>query len=107
MWVASKISGAAGTLGAEANELRNWPLRFGFASEELRFVVVRLAYWMPPPPSPRAAYCALMACNLVALDKSPGVVPIGIGEMFCRDLAELVMRVARDQVKTVCGNMQL
>ena len=28
-WVASKISGAAGTLGAEVIELRNWLLRFG------------------------------------------------------------------------------
>ena len=34
MWVASKLSGAAGALGAEAMELRNWLLRFGCASEE-------------------------------------------------------------------------
>ena len=32
MWVASKISGAAGALGAEAMELRNWLLCFGCAS---------------------------------------------------------------------------
>ena len=53
MWVASKISGAAGALGSEAIELRNWLLCFGCASEELRFVVPSLAYWManPPPPS--------------------------------------------------------
>ena len=31
-WVASKISGAAGALGAEAIELHNWLLRFGCAS---------------------------------------------------------------------------
>ena len=31
-WVASKLSGAAGALGAEAMELRNWLLRFGCAS---------------------------------------------------------------------------
>ena len=34
MWVASKLSGAAGALGAEAMELRNWLLHFGCASEE-------------------------------------------------------------------------
>ena len=33
-WVESKLSGAAGALGAEAMELRNWLLRFGCASEE-------------------------------------------------------------------------
>ena len=32
-WVASKLSGAAGALGAEAIELRNWLLRFKCASE--------------------------------------------------------------------------
>ena len=43
MWVASKFSGAAGALGAEAIELRNWILCFGCASEEFRFVVVNLS----------------------------------------------------------------
>ena len=42
-WVASKVSGAAGALGAETIELRNWLLRFGCSSEELRVVVARLA----------------------------------------------------------------
>ena len=32
MWVASKLSGAAGALGAEAMELHNWLLHFGCAS---------------------------------------------------------------------------
>ena len=45
-WVASKLSVAAGALGAEAIELRNWLLRFGCASEDLRVVVASLAYWM-------------------------------------------------------------
>ena len=51
-WVASKLSGAAGALGAEAIELRNWLLRFGCASEELRSVVASLAYWMANSPLP-------------------------------------------------------
>ena len=48
-----------------------------------------------------------MACCLVALDKRPGVLLVGIGETLCRALAKLVMRVARDQAKTACGNLQL
>ena len=32
---------------------------------------------------------------------------MGIGETLCRALAKLVMREARDQVKTACGNLQL
>ena len=32
---------------------------------------------------------------------------MGIGETLCRALAKLVMRVAGDQAKAVCGNLQL
>ena len=58
-WVASKLFGTAGLLGAEAMELRNWLLRFGCASEEFRVVVASLADWMansPPPPGLHIAH---------------------------------------------------
>ena len=51
-WVTSNLSGAAGMLGAEAIDLRNWLLCFGCLSEELRVVVSRLADWMATPPPP-------------------------------------------------------
>ena len=105
-WVASKISGATGALGAEAIELQNWLLCFGCALEELRVVIARLSEWMTPL-LPWAAYCALMACILVALDKITGVRPVGTEETLFRALAQIVMRAAEDQVNMVCGNLQL
>ena len=48
-----------------------------------------------------------MARCLVALDKRPGVRPVGIGETLRRDLAKLVMRAAWDQAKTAYGNLEL
>ena len=45
-WVASKLSSAAGALGAEAMELCNWLPRFGCASEELRVAIASLTDWM-------------------------------------------------------------
>ena len=107
MWVASKLSGAAGALGAEAIKLRNWLLCFGCAYEELRVIVASLDDWMAYYYPPLAAYCALMACRLVALDKRPGVHPVGIGETLRRALAKIVMRLAGEQAKTACGNLQL
>ena len=79
MWVASKLSSAAGTLGAEAMELRNWLLR---SDVRLRSLESSLPAWQTGwlTPPPWAAYCALMACRLVALDKRPGVRPVGIGK---------------------------
>ena len=58
-------------------ELRNWLLCFGCLSEELRVVVTRLADWMANSSPPWSAYRALMAFHLVALDKRPGVLPVG------------------------------
>ena len=106
-WVASKLSGAVGVLGAEAIDLRNWLLRFGFLSEDLRVIVSRLADWMANFPPPRSTYCALMAFRLMALDKRPGFHPVGIEEMLRRSLARLLTRAAGDQAKTACGNLQL
>ena len=48
-----------------------------------------------------------MACSLVALDKRPGVRPVGIEETLCRAIAKLVMREVGYPVKTVCGSLQL
>ena len=56
---------------------------------------------------PWAAYCALMACRLVALDKIIGVRPVGIGETLRWALDKLVIRAAGYQAKTACGNLQL
>ena len=56
---------------------------------------------------PWAAYCALMACCLVVLDKILGVRPVGIKDTLCRALDKLVMRSDGDQAETACGNLQL
>ena len=79
-WVTSKLYDAAVVLGADAIELRNWLLCFRCASEELRFIVARLSDWVDNSSPPWAAYRSLMAFCLVALDKRPGVCPMGIGE---------------------------
>ena len=77
-WVASKISGAAGVIGAESINLRNWILCLGCASEEFIVVVADLAAWMANSSPPWDAYCDMMACRLVAMDTRPGVCPVGI-----------------------------
>ena len=106
-WVASKLSGAAGALGAEAVELRNWLLCLGCASEDIIVVVAILADWMDNSSPLWAAYRALIACRLVALDKRPRVRLVVIGETLRQALAKLVMRAVGDQAKTAYGNLQL
>ena len=106
-WVASKISGAAGALGAEDIELRNWILCFGCASEEFIVIITALEDWMANPHPPWDAYCALMECHYVALDNRPGMQAVGIGETLRRAIPKLVMRAEGDQAKTACVSLQL
>ena len=73
----------------------------------VRVLVAILANWMAYSPSPWTAYRALIARRLAALDKRPGMVPVGIGEMLRRSLAKLITREAGDQAKTACGNLQV
>ena len=75
--------------------------------KELGVVAARLGGWMANSYLPWAAYHALMACRMVALDKRPGVRPVGIGETLCQALAKLVTRAARDQTKMARGNIHM
>ena len=56
---------------------------------------------------PWAAYWALMSGRLIALDKSPGIIPVGIGETWRRLLAKCLLRVSGQEAKTACGTDQL
>ena len=94
-------------MGGEAIELHNWLLCFGCASEELRVIFTRLADWMAKFSPPWSAYCTLMVCHLVVLDRRSGVRPTGIGETLRRALAKIVMRASGGQAKIACGNIQL
>ena len=88
-------------------DLGNWLLHFGCELEYLRVVIARLDDWVANSSPPRSAYCALMACRLVVMDKRPGVCPMEIGETLRRALAKLAMRTDEYQVNTAFGNFQL
>ena len=48
-----------------------------------------------------------MSGRLIALDKSPGIRPVGIGETWRRLLAKCLLRVSGQEAKTACGTDQL
>ena len=48
----------------------------------------------------------LVACRLVALDKNPGVRPIGVGEVVRRIVMKAILRVIQRLVEEACGVLQ-
>ena len=49
----------------------------------------------------------LLACRLIALDKNPGVRPIGIGDTARRIIAKAILNIARPDVQDISGCLQL
>ena len=44
--------------------------------------------------------------GLVALNKNPGVRPIGVGEVLRRIVAKAILKVERQEVQEACGYIQ-
>jgi len=105
--VASKLSGGAGPGGTDAVTLQNWLLRYGVASERLRISLASLGAWLANGNPPWAAYRALRACRLVALDKQPGSRPVGIGEIYSRLFAKCVLQLVGLEATHACGSLNL
>jgi hypothetical protein len=104
---ARRLSGGAGLGGTDAHALQQWLLRFGKASRTLRQASAEMVDWLANTFPPWASYRALMAGRLVALDKCPGVRPIGIGETWRRLAAKATLLSSGREAKELCGIDQL
>jgi hypothetical protein len=52
---------------------------------------------------PWAAYHVLMAGRLLALDKCPGIRPIGIGKTWWQAIVKCILKFAGKDAKETCG----
>ncbi len=105
--VVKQMEGAAVPSGVDAVTLRNWCMRCGRESELLREELARFAEWLSNDSPPWAAYRAFMSCRLIALDKDPGVRPVGIGEVYRRLWAKCAIKVSCSGPALACGNANL
>jgi hypothetical protein len=71
--VARRLSGSAGLGGTDSHALQHWLLQFGVASRKLCTALAEFTEWLSKDFLPWPGYRAIMARQLVALDKCPGI----------------------------------
>ena len=98
--------GAAGPSGIDAH---GWRMCTTFKSvssnlcHSLALLARRLCTEFVDPHS----LAPLMACRLIALDKNPGVHPIGIREVVRRIIAKAILFVIWEDIQEVAGSVKL
>ena len=50
---------------------------------------------------------SFVACRLIALDKCPGVRPIGVGEVLRRIVSKTILSLVREDIQRAVGPLQL
>ena len=103
----ARLSGSAGPCGVDAEMLKNWLLRHGDHSGRLRDAMATWVDWLSNGSPPYAAYRAVNTVRTVALDKSPGVRPLGIGESWMRLWSDCSHTKTKVAATNACGNTQL
>jgi hypothetical protein len=87
--------------------LKHWLLRHGAHLECLCKAMANWVDWLSNGLPPYTTYHAGNMVRTVALDKSPGVWPLGVGEFWMHlwsDCSHIKIKAA---ATIACGNMQL
>jgi hypothetical protein len=105
--VARKIQGSAGPGGCDSSHWQDILCRFGSRSRRLCDAVSNLARHLANSLVDWNLIQALLSNRLIALDKSPGVRPIGVGETLQRIIGKAICLVTRSDAGSICGSKQL
>ncbi len=105
--IVQQMDGSAGPSGLDAYAWKRLCSSFHSASDELCRSVAKLTRRLCSYHVDQHGIYALTACRLIALDKCPGVMPIGVGQTLRRLISKAILRVARDDILKAVGSLQL
>ena len=105
--IARSMHGGAGPSGTDSEHWKDAFLRFGGHSSALRDEVAALITKIANEIIPWNQIRALMSGRLIALDKCPGVRPIGIGECLRRIMCKCMAEATKKDLEETCGSQQL
>ena len=104
---ALNTKGAAGPSGLDAHSWRRLCTSFHSASHELCHSLAMLARRLCTSFVNPDSLSPFLACRLIALDKCPGIRPIGICETARRIVSKAILTVIRDDLQDAAGSTQL
>ena len=104
---ALRTSGAAGPSGIDARGWRRLCSSFKSASDDLCHSLALLSRRLCTVLVDPEGLAPLMSCRLIALDKSPGVRPIGICEVVRRIIAKAILSITSGDIQDAAGSLQL
>ena len=105
--IAGKLSDGAGPDSVDGRTLKDWLIHHGKASQTLREEMALWVELLCNTMIPWARIRALMENRLCALDKQPGVRPLGIGCIIRRLIAKCALKSGGADAKAACGSKQL
>ena len=80
--VARKLLGILRPVGTYSEALQGWYLKSGEDERKICISVEIFVNWIANNNPPCTAYCPFMSGRLIALDKQPGIHPVGVGETW-------------------------
>ena len=104
---ALRTEGAAGPSGIDALGWRRLYTSFRGASSDLCEALAQLGRRICTTYVDPSGLDAFTACRLMALDKCPGVRPIGIGETARRILGKAILAVIGGDIQDTAGALQM
>ena len=104
---ALRTTGAAGPSGLDAHAWRRLCTSFKASSSSLCLSLANVAKRLCTTYVDPKAVSPILANRLIALDKCPGVRPIGIGDTARRIIAKATLTVIKEDILDAAGGLQM
>ena len=104
--IAQQCQGSAGPSGLDSDAWRRMCSSFKGASSNMCQALATFARLLATQNLESDSLVPFLSCRLIALDKRPGVRPIGVCELLRRITAKAVLKVVGPDVEEACGFVQ-
>ena len=105
--IALHVDDAVGPSNLDAHDWRRICTSYRGASDDICNALASLARHLCTDYVDPAGLTAFTACQLIALDKCPGVRPIGVGEVVRRIVGKAILSVIGVEIQQSAGSLQL